>query len=165
MGSTEYAKVVTGELWGILQPLNLDKEAALHRALASLASERLIESACDISDGGSFVTFAEAGFAKNIGIRVDMKMQSTEPFDVKEFLFSEIPSSVIVTADPANIERIQTLLKSCEGVWISPIGVTQDETFSVTFNGEPIIHTTMDELKRAWAPALDSELSAEVVTA
>jgi len=165
LGSTEYAKVVTGELWGMLQPLNLDKEAALHRALAALAADGLIDSACDISDGGSFVTFAEAGFAKNLGIRIDMKVRSVEPFDVKEVLFSEIPSSVIVTADPANLDRIQVLLKSCDGVWISPIGVTQNETFSVTFNGKSIIETTINDLKGAWATALDSELAAEVVTA
>ncbi len=162
LGSTDYARMVTGSLWGGLQPLNLAKEAALHKALAALAAEELIESACDISDGGSFVAFAEAGFRSNLGIRVDMKIRSTEPFDVKEFLFSEIPTSVIVTADPADLEEIRTLLKGFEGVWISPIGVTQAENFSVTFNGESIIETTIAELKAPWMNALESQLATEV---
>jgi phosphoribosylformylglycinamidine synthase len=153
MGSTEYARLATGQLWGILQPLNVTKEAALHRALAALASERLIDSACDISDGGSFVTFAKAGFLHNVGVRIDMKIRSTEPFDVKEFLFSEIPSSVIVTADPTKMERIQALLKGFEGVWISPIGLT------------PVIETTITELKAAWSMTLESQLGTEMVTA
>ncbi len=163
IGSTEYARLATGELWGTPQPLNLAREAALHRSLAALAAESLIESACDISDGGSFVTFAEAGFRNNLGIRIDMKVRSTEPLDLKEFLFSEIPSSVIVTADPADLERIQAMLKEFEGIWISPIGTTQPETYSVTFNGQPIIETTISELKAPWAAALESQLAAEVI--
>jgi phosphoribosylformylglycinamidine synthase II len=163
LGSTEYARLATGELWGTPQPINLAKEAALHGALAALAAEGLLESACDISDGGSFVKFAEAGFRNNLGIRVDMKVRSTEPMDLKEFLFSEIPSSVIVTADPAKLERIQELLKGFEGVWISPIGTTQAKTYSVTFNGQSIIETTISELKAPWAAALESQLATEVV--
>ncbi|HEY4382221.1 MAG TPA: phosphoribosylformylglycinamidine synthase subunit PurL [Acidobacteriaceae bacterium] len=165
IGTTEYARLVTGTLWGQPQPLNLAKEAALHGALAALAADGLIQSASDIGDGGSFVTFAEAGFSKNLGIEINMKVRSTEPFDVKEFLFSEIPSSVIVTAKPEEIERIKAVIQPYEGVWISPIGTTQDDTFSVTFNGQPIIRTTVSELKSSWAPALDQELAAEVVTA
>jgi phosphoribosylformylglycinamidine synthase len=165
MGSTEYARLATGQLWGMLQPLNVTKEAALHRALAALASERLIDSACDVSGGGSFVAFAKAGFLHHVGIRIDMKVRSTEPFDVKEFLFSEIPSSVILTADPAKMGRIQVLLEGFEGVWISPIGLTQPDAFSVTFNDQSVIETTITELKAAWSMTLESQLGAEVVTA
>jgi phosphoribosylformylglycinamidine synthase len=165
LGSTEYARLVTGELWGTPQPLNLAKEAALHRALVALADRGLIESACDISDGGSFVTFAEAGFRRNLGIHIEMKVPSIEPLALKEFLFSEIPSSVIVTADPAHLEQIQSLLKQFEGVWISPIGTTQPDVYSVTFNGQSIIETTIAELKAPWTRALEAQLAAEVVTA
>jgi phosphoribosylformylglycinamidine synthase len=165
LGSTEYARLVTGQLWGTPQPLNLAKEAALHRALAALANRGLIESACDISDGGSFVTFAEAGFRRGLGIHIEMKVPSIEPLALKEFLFSEIPSSVIVTADPAHLDQIQLLLKQFEGVWISPIGTTQPNVYSVAFNGQSIIETTIAELKAPWTSALESQLAAEVVTA
>jgi phosphoribosylformylglycinamidine synthase len=165
LGSTEYARLVTGQLWGTPQPLNLAKEAALHRALAALADHGLIESACDISDGGSFVTFAEAGFRRGLGIHIEMKVPSIEPLALKEFLFSEIPSSVIVTADPGHLEQIQSLLKQFEGVWISPVGTTQPNVYSVAFNGQSIIETTIAELKAPWTSALESQLAAEVVTA
>ena len=107
------------------------------------------------------------GFRTTSAYEFDMKVRSTEkPFDLKEFLFQRnSSSSVIVTADPANLERIQALLKSFEGVWISPIGITQPDVFSVTFNGTSIIETTIAELKSPWSDALESQLAAEVIPA
>src|SRR6202012_3074125 len=51
-GSSEYAKEVLGSLWGAPSYLDLESEKQLHICLAQLATEGLITSATDVSDGG-----------------------------------------------------------------------------------------------------------------
>ena len=63
-GSSEFAKVILGSLWGTPPALDLDAEASLHDLLAILAWRKLIHSARDISDGGMAVALAQAGFTK-----------------------------------------------------------------------------------------------------
>ena len=51
LGSSEYAHVVLGGVWGQPPPLDLDAEADLHTLLAVLAGRGLLHSARDIADG------------------------------------------------------------------------------------------------------------------
>src|SRR5882757_3391520 len=48
-GSSEYAKEILGELWGFPPALELEKEAALQKAIVELIGEGLIDSAHDCS--------------------------------------------------------------------------------------------------------------------
>jgi phosphoribosylformylglycinamidine synthase len=70
-GSSEFAKVAFGSLWGTPPALDLDAEASLHDLLAILAWRKLIRSARDISDGGISVALAQAAFTKGIGATVE----------------------------------------------------------------------------------------------
>ena len=162
-GSTEYAKAVIGHLWGTPSALNITKEASLHRCLAALAEQQLIHSACDISDGGAFTTMAEAGFEHGIGLCIEQKLPSDDPWMIKERLFSEMPSSVILTADPANVEKIKALVQKFEFVWVVPLATTNNGDFEVFFNGRQIINTTIRDLKSIYSNALESQLAAEVL--
>src|ERR1019366_3503021 len=67
-GSSEYASVVLGGLWGQPPPLDLDAEADLHTVLAD---SQLLQSARDVSDGGIAVALAQAGFPLGIGATVE----------------------------------------------------------------------------------------------
>ena len=116
MGSTDFAKSVLGELWGAPPVLDLNEEAALHKALVALAEKGLMDSACDLSDGGCAVAFAKACFPRELGVRISMRLESDDPFATTERLFSEIGSSVIATADPAKIEEIRAVLDETSGV-------------------------------------------------
>src|SRR3954471_3589828 len=51
-GSSEYAKEILGELWGFPPALDIEKEAALQKAIIELFSTGLVDSAHDCSDGG-----------------------------------------------------------------------------------------------------------------
>ena len=102
-GSSEFAKVVLGGLWGTPPALDLDAEASLHNLLAVLAWRKLIHSARDISDGGIAVALAQAAFSKGIGATVeqDPSLLAHPLFG----LFAEPASTVLVTADPGNVLR------------------------------------------------------------
>jgi phosphoribosylformylglycinamidine synthase len=164
-GATDYAKSVMGELWGAPPVLNLREEAALHKAIAALAEKRLLISATDLSDGGCAVAFAKACFPKELGLRVSMRLDSDDPFLIKERLFSEIGSSVIATADPAKLEEIQVVLRDSGGVGVFRLGEVTTGNYEIVINGETIIDEPVAALKASWSGALEEQLAGEVVTA
>jgi phosphoribosylformylglycinamidine synthase len=165
MGATDFAKTVLGELWGAPPALNLNEEAALHKALVALASKGLLKSAGDLSDGGCVTTFAKGGFLRGLGVKIAMKMESDDPFLITERLFSEVGSSVIATADPAKLEQIQAVLKEVGGAWAFAIGEVTSGSYSVEIDRKTLIDTTSAELKAAYSGALESQIAGEVVTA
>src|SRR6476659_3662731 len=63
-GSSEYAKEVLGEIWGVPPALDIRQEAALQKCVRELIHGHQIESAHDCSDGGVAVALAEACFGK-----------------------------------------------------------------------------------------------------
>jgi phosphoribosylformylglycinamidine synthase subunit PurL len=164
-GSTDYAKSVMGELWGAPPVLNLQEEAALHKALAALAEEKLLNSATDLSDGGCAAAFAKACFPKELGLRVSMRLDSDDAFLLKERLFSEIGSSVIATADPARLEEIKAVLRDHAGVWVFQLGSVTKDNYQIVMNEETIIDEPIAVLKASWSGALEEQLADEVMTA
>ncbi|HEY1254406.1 MAG TPA: phosphoribosylformylglycinamidine synthase subunit PurL, partial [Terracidiphilus sp.] len=108
-GSSEYAKVVLGSLWGTPPPLDLEAEANLHKLLAKLADERLLSSARDISDGGIAVALAQAGFAKGIGATVeqDPSLMVHPLFG----LFAEPATTLLLTTHSSNVSVIDKLAR------------------------------------------------------
>jgi phosphoribosylformylglycinamidine synthase len=164
-GATDYAKSVMGELWGAPPVLNLQEEAALHKALAALAEKKLLNSATDLSDGGCAVAFAKACFPKELGVRVSMRLDSDDPFLIKERLFSEIGSSVIATADPAKLEEIQAVLRDHAGVGAFRLGDVTTGKYQIVINEKTIIDEPIAALKASWSGALEEQLADDVVTA
>jgi phosphoribosylformylglycinamidine synthase len=168
-GSTDYAKAVLNSFWGKPPDLDLQQEAALHKALAALATKGLLASASDLSDGGSAVAFAKGCFPRNLGVNISMTMPSAEPFDIvepfniKERLFSEIASSVIATADPAKVTEIQAVLAEHPGVWAAPLGEVTSGNYTIVINQKTIVDEPLTQLKSSYSSALESQLAAEVV--
>jgi phosphoribosylformylglycinamidine synthase len=154
-----------GELWGAPPALNLQEEAALHKALAALAERKLLISATDLSDGGCAVAFAKACFPKELGVRVSMRLDSDDPFLIKERLFSEIGSAVIATADPARLDEIQAVLRDFSGVSVFRLGEVTKGSFEIVINEKTIIDEPILALKASWSGALEGQLAGEVVTA
>jgi len=163
LGSTEYAKSAGLGLWGTPPGIDLEQEAMLHKALAALAAQRLLSSACDISDGGSAVAFAKACFPRNLGVRITLAMNAGDPFAVKEKLFSEIASSVIASIDPTRLTEIQTVLAGFPGVWVHPLGEVTANRYTFVIGGETIIDEAVEDLKSGWSAALEAQLAAEVL--
>jgi phosphoribosylformylglycinamidine (FGAM) synthase-like enzyme len=163
LGSTEYAKSTGLELWGRPPGIDLAQEAALHKALAALAAKGLLHSACDISDGGSAVAFAKACFPQRLGVSITLGQKSAEPLAIKEKLFSEIASSVIVSTDPAKLAEIQAVLAEYPGVWVHPLGEVTANRYTFTIGGQAVIDEPIESLRGAWAGSLEEQLATEVL--
>jgi phosphoribosylformylglycinamidine synthase len=162
-GATEYAKEVLGQLWGEPAYLDLDSEWQLHKCLAALASEGLIHSASDISDGGLATALAQATFRHSIGATVGVIPIADAPGALA--LFGEPATQVIVTCTPRNKAKIEELIFSYPDVACWQIGETIPERLHITAaenvsidRGGVWIDASIDELRRPWSSALESAL-------
>jgi phosphoribosylformylglycinamidine synthase len=159
-GASEYAKVVLGGIWGQPPPLDLDAEADLHVLLQALAARKLLRSARDISDGGIAVALAQAGFPKGIGATVEQE-QSLMVHPLFG-LFAEPASTVLVTANPDNISKIEALASEYS-FFVARIGTTGGSLLEISVEREPFISAPLDDLRKPWASALEATLHGEVM--
>ena len=159
-GSSEYAKEILGEVWGYPPQLELQKEAGLQRALVEMAQIEILDSAHDCSEGGIAVTLAESGFAKGIGMSVDLLSHGLPP----EFaLFGEDASRVVISCDRENLGAIkQVALKY--GIAAELIGDTVPERVEIKLDGRVMVSAPLSELRDAYEGALEQALRAEVET-
>ena len=172
-GSSEYAKLIVGALWGSPPYMNswaLSVEAELHRRLAVIAKEGLITAAIDISDGLA-VSLAEGCFAHETGVEVNLVGYPTEAPYVH--LFSEeCHGRVIVACALENVEKVCSIFGSgSPNIW--KLGSVTDGSFRITIPvseetdpyrfkkiGEVAqIDTHISELKSAWSTTLPSLLT------
>ena len=156
LGSSEYAKVVLDAFWGEPPLLDLSDEAALHRALAELAGQRLLQSANDISDGGFAVALAESAFRNNIGAEIEL--QGPSGFFIPDMIFREPATHVLVSVAAANLDALQKTIAKYDQLFAVPVGKTVKDRIEIRRNREAVISTTITELKKPWAESLESTL-------
>jgi phosphoribosylformylglycinamidine synthase subunit PurL len=159
-GSSEYAKVVLGGVWGQPPPLDLDAEADLHTLLGVLAKQELVTSARDISDGGIAVTLAQAGFANQIGATVEQ--EQTLIAHPLFGLFAEPASTVLVTTHPSQVAEIEALADEF-GYFAARIGTTGGDKLEISVYREPFIAAPLADLRKPWSSALEATLHDEVL--
>jgi len=158
-GSSEFAKVVLGAIWGTPPPLDLDAEADLHTLLEALAGRKLLTSARDNSDGGIAVALAQSCFANGIGATVEQEPSlMVHPLFG---LFAEAASTVLVTANPGHVQAIEKLAGEYSFM-AARIGSTGGNRLQISVYGDPLIDASIDDLRRPWASALESALHDEV---
>jgi phosphoribosylformylglycinamidine synthase subunit PurL len=165
LGSTEFAKVLLGEIWGQPARVDLIREADLQRRLQALAQAGLLHAARDISDGGIAVTLAEGCFANGTG--VDVELAGCAGPDEPAVLFGERPSRVLIACKREEVSRVQQLLSEGD-VTATWLGVVTQGKFNVHGHDAGggacrLIETTTEALRRGWAGALESSLHGTVV--
>jgi phosphoribosylformylglycinamidine synthase len=156
-GSSEYAKEVLGALWGYPPELDLEKEAALQKAVIALIQAGLVESAHDCSDGGVAVALAEKAFPKGVGARVNLPPNE---LPAEFVLFGEDASRIVVSCDPADVGRIQEIAEE-HGVAADIIGNTIPERLEISLDGRVVLSTAVSELSAAYEGALESILRTD----
>jgi phosphoribosylformylglycinamidine synthase len=156
-GSSEYAKEILGEVWGYPPELELEREAALQRALVELAQSGLLDSAHDCSEGGLAVTLAECGFGRGVGMKVDL---SSQGLPTEFVLFGEDASRVVVSCDRSNLSGIQQVAVK---YGLSPvvIGETASEQIEIKLDGRVVVSARVAELREAYEGALERALRTE----
>ncbi len=156
-GSSEYAKEILGVVWGFPPALELEREAALQKALVELSKAGLVESAHDCSEGGLAVAAVESGFAKGFGISVDLVSNGLAPEFV---LFGEDASRVIISCDQSNLSRIQQLAVKYS-LSADVIGQTVSDKVEIRLDGRVVVSASVKELRDGYEGAIEAALKAD----
>jgi len=160
-GSSEYAKEVLGTVWGYPPELELEREAALQKAIVEMIQAGLLDSAHDCSEGGLAVALAEAAFPQGVGMSVDVASQG---LPTEFVLFGEDASRIVISCDHGNLSRIQEI-----GVKYSlsmdKLGETVPEQIEVRVDGRTVVSASVGGLREVYEGALEQALRAELVAA
>ena len=156
-GSSEYAKAILGEIWGVPPALNLKQEAALQKCLRELIHARFIESAHDLSDGGLAVAVAESAFPLNIGAEIDLTSKGLFP---EALLFAEDSSRMLITCDLKKAEDIKRIALQW-GLQTVRLGRTVPDKLEIRIDSAVVVSAPVSELRQVWDTALVRALHAE----
>jgi phosphoribosylformylglycinamidine synthase len=154
-GSTQYAKEIAGQLWGLPPELDMDREKRVQSAIREIIAEGLAESAHDLSDGGLGVAVAECCFGPAGGVPPGPGAEVDLDSDLRpEFLlFHEGPSRILVsTANPKKVAAIAAR----HGVEAPVIGHTIEKGLEIRQCGVTLGSWELPALQSAYEGALES---------
>jgi len=154
MGGTQYAKQVTGQLWGLPPRIDLEFEKRVQAATREIVIAGLAETAHDISQGGLAWALAEGTFANGVGAAIQLDSE----LGPEVLLFHEGPSRVIVST--ANLAKVQAICDR-HNVPALAIGKTGSDRLTIANRGQSLIDVRVSEIREIWSTALASALHAE----
>jgi phosphoribosylformylglycinamidine synthase II len=143
LGGSAWAEVVHDHLGGRPPAVHLDAERSLASLLAAAASDGVLASAHDLSDGGLAIALAESCLRGGRGCTV------TLPGDAFTALFSESAARAIVSVRPGS-EAAFAALAQAHGVPATVLGHVGGD--SLTIEGQFSI--PLDELTDVWTSTL-----------
>jgi len=151
-GGTEYAKAITGRLWGLPPALDMDREKRVHDAMRQVLAEDLAESAHDLSDGGLAVALAECAFGPaGIGAEIDLDSDLRPEM----LCFHEGPSRILIsTAHPDRVAAVA----AAHGVDAPLMGVTIEKGIEIRQRTVTLGSWDISSLKSAYNQALESHV-------
>jgi phosphoribosylformylglycinamidine synthase subunit PurL len=153
-GSSQYAKEITKQLWGLPPAIDLDRELRVQAAMREIISEGLAESAHDLSDGGLAVALAECSFGPaEIGGQVDID-SDLRP---EVLAFHEGPSRILIST--ALAKRVQSIAER-HGVEAPVVGVTIEKGIEIRQRTMTLGSWEISALKSTYTRALETQLSA-----
>ena len=155
-GSTQYARLVLGGIWGLPPALDKDYESAVQAATRRIVRAGLAAAVHDVGDGGLAFALAECCFgSRRVGARVALGCE----WDTAQVLFHEAPSRVLVAVPPENARSVRQAAAEF-GVEAPVIGETGGSRLRISLNGRDCIDAPVAGLHRLWDSALEAELEA-----
>jgi phosphoribosylformylglycinamidine (FGAM) synthase-like enzyme len=163
-GSSEYARVIFGHLWGKPPGIFPEYDRRVNDLLVRLASEGLLKSVSDVGSGGVAVALAKACIQSSLGARVPDGGSGRT--NTAMSLFGESACNLLLSCSPRSLERIKTLFSEAKLGGLRQIGLTTAAPMlEILVGGGSVISISLDELKGSFAGSLESLLAGEVVTA
>ena len=152
-GGSEYFAML-GAVGNRVPRVDAHTALALYRNLNAAMRAGLVRSCHDCSDGGLAVALAEAAFAGELGMRVDLRQVPAETALADDvLLFSETQSRFVVTVAPEHARAFEVCMASSVFARIGE--VSADGILSITgMEGAPVVRAASAELKQSWQEPL-----------
>jgi len=170
--SSEYAKTIHGIIAGAPPAIDLAAEKRLIDCLVALASEKVILSAHDVSDGGLAVTLAECCFESD-GLSADVSLvggsfsSGIQALTGRRALASEVPAELelfgergaraIVSVSPALLARVDAIAAQWK-VAARRIGTVVRGDFRIEHKGAAVIRGNVDSFRQIWSQSLEKAI-------
>jgi len=165
LGGSEYLKVIFDRVCGIPPAIDLQAERALQELIVSLASEALIRSAHDCSDGGLAVAIAECCFDTNgMGAEISIagvRVANDARLNEAAALYGESASRVVLSAAADAVTGVLERAAS-SGVPARVIGQTGGNRLRIAVDGRMTIDLAIDEAEQLWSSAIESHFAKRV---
>jgi phosphoribosylformylglycinamidine synthase len=150
-GSSQYAKEITKQVWGLPPSLDLDFEIAVQATVRKIVEAGLAESVHDVSDGGLAVAVAESCFAAPC-LGAEISLETAAP--LAAVLFHEAPSRILLSIEESKLSSVERAAQE-RGVPAVVIGQTTDAPqISFRVNDKPLFEVSTDSLFESWDTAL-----------
>ncbi len=159
IGGSEYLKAEHGIIGGEAPSIDLDKEKRLAEMLIACASQSIIKSAHDISEGGFAVALAECCFSSDgtRGVLAEAPGINENSLRDDLFLFSETQSRVIASISGKNWGKIEEMANDY-GVPVLRAGVVVDDD---RFCIGDLIDMKISAVHDAWSTGFEKSLSLQ----
>ena len=150
-GSSQYAKVIEGQRWGLPPALDMVYEKHVHDAARAVVREGLAESVHDVSDGGLAVAVAESCLgAERIGARLDI----LTGLMTTHLLFHEAPSRILLAVAEENVDAVTAAVRQHD-VEAPVIGKTVEGRLEIRVHGSTVVDLDVSELFETWDSAFE----------
>src|SRR5205823_5887858 len=144
-------------VWGYPPELELEREAALQKAIVEIVNSGLVDSVHDCSEGGIAVSLAESAMARGVGARVDLTSQQ---LPVEFVLFGEDASRIVISCDRNSVSGIQQVAVKYD-LSAEVIGETVSQTLEIAVDGRVVVSAPVSELRNEYENALERAISTE----
>jgi phosphoribosylformylglycinamidine synthase len=165
LGGSEYLKVIFDRVGGVPPAIDLQAERALQELIVSLASEALIRSAHDCSDGGLAVAIAECCFdTHGMGAEISIagvRVANDARINEAAALYGESASRVVLSAAADAVTGILERA-AASGVPARVIGQTGGNRLRIAVDGQMAIDMAIDEAEQLWSSAIESHFARRV---
>ena len=160
LGGSEYLKTVCGLVAGVPAGLSLEAERALQRLVVDLASDALLQSAHDCSDGGVAVTLLECCFETD-GIGASLTLSGDDDADDVRadvaracVAFGEAPTRILVSVADDDVGAVRARAKAA-GVPIQGTGRTGGACVQIDNRGGPVFDVAVADVEKVWMQGLE----------
>ena len=154
LGGSEYLKVIHDKVGGRPPSIDWEAEKGLIKCLTSAASERLLSSAHDLSEGGLAVALAESCLQGGMGARVEMAG------DLKPYVlcFSESQGRALVSVPPDRLAALRNIASGL-GVPLAVLGRTGGDSLVV----EGVLSLSLEEMRDVHENSLERMITGATV--
>ncbi|MEI6156970.1 MAG: phosphoribosylformylglycinamidine synthase subunit PurL, partial [Atribacterota bacterium] len=149
LGGSEYLRIIHNMEQGPAPRIDLAEEKNLQDLLINLASQKLVHSASDLSEGGLVQALTEAcvGGTSSLGCRIDI--EGYREFRLDAVLFGESCGRAIISASPDLVPAIVSLARTHQ-VPYSILGSTGGDRFLIQKGPETVISLPITQVGEAW---------------
>jgi len=142
--------------------LNLDLERAVQKACLQAAEAGLLKSAHDCSDGGLAVALAESCFSSPGRQAIGASVVLAKSFATNSLLFSESPSRILITFDPADEATLRGIAETNDAPF-SILGTVGGKDLRIKVDQEEIVAASVSQLESEWRGGLTNKLHPDAL--